>query len=140
MAVAHSKEVSPSILTQVWQHQETILVDFVRVLRRVAGLCCKRKLGHAIIELFAGLPGLYTLILLSRCDFLRNRSSDVVFGLLLGLLVVLVAWRVPHLDGLVLADRKELTLLVLFFLTVTLNLGAVSVILFVDGFVGLLVV
>lgn len=64
MPVGHREEMRPSVLSQVRQHQEGVLVDFVRVLRRVARLGGEGELRDAVIELLARLPGLHGVLVL----------------------------------------------------------------------------
>lgn len=82
MTISHSKEMSSSIFTKMWQDQETILIYFVWVLRRISCFGCEGKFGDAVVELLTSLSRLYRLILRSCGDLLRNRGSHIMFRIL----------------------------------------------------------
>lgn len=142
MAIAYGKEMSAAVLTQMRQDQEAVLVDFVWVLGRIAGLGRKCKLGHAVIKFLAGLSRLNTLVLLGCRNFLRNRSPYVVLRLFVLLLAFQITWGVSHFDRLMLAHWKKFTFLVMLIVVLvrSLNMSAVCVILFMDRLVWLLVI
>lgn len=77
MAIGHGKEMCASVLAQVRQHKERVLVDFVRVLWRIACLRGKRKLRHAIIKFLARLSRLHRMLVLRGAHLLRNGGAHI---------------------------------------------------------------
>ena len=68
-----------SILSQVRQNKERVLVHLVWILGRIARLCCKCEFGNAIIKLFTRLTRLNcVLVLRSSAHLLWNRGSNIL--------------------------------------------------------------
>ena len=78
MTISNGEEVGPSILTEMWQHQEWILVDLVRILWRITSLCSKCEFRDTVVELFARLSWLHGLRILRSWNFLGNWGSNIV--------------------------------------------------------------
>jgi len=66
VAIGHREEMRAAVLTQVRQDQERVLIGLVWILGRIACLCGKCELGHAIIEFLACLAWLHRMLVL-RC-------------------------------------------------------------------------
>ena len=80
MAISNCKKVSSSILTQVRQNQEWVLVCLIWIFRWISSFCCKCEFRNAVVKFFARLSRLNcTALLLSSCsNFLRYRSSYIM--------------------------------------------------------------
>lgn len=64
MTISNGEEMGSSVLTEMWQNQERILVHLVRILRRIACLGRKCEFCDTVIELFARLSWLHGLCIL----------------------------------------------------------------------------
>lgn len=58
------------------EDQETVLVCFIGILRRISSLCCECKLSDTIIKLFISLPWLD--LMLRSWNLFRYRGSYVI--------------------------------------------------------------
>ncbi len=78
MAIGNGEEMCTSVLTQVWQHEEGVLIDFVWILRRIASLGRKSEFCDAIVELLACLARLDRMLVLRCAHLLGDRGADVL--------------------------------------------------------------
>ena len=76
MPISHSKKMSPSVLTQMREDQETILVCFIWILGRISSLCCECKLSDTVIKFFISLSWLD--LMLRSCHFFRYRCPNII--------------------------------------------------------------
>lgn len=73
------------------QDQEGVLVHLVRVFGRVPGLRCEGEFCDAVVELFACLSGLDSLLIIGGGHFLRDRGSHVLGSYEIPLLFTVLA-------------------------------------------------
>ena len=108
MTITDREEMRSSILTKMWKDEVRVLVDFVGILRTVAGLCGKWELGNAVIELFLGLRTLSWLRNWLWCSYLTSNWRSKLF-------VITTSTIIPLLQASVMPFfRRHLTPLIIW--------------------------